>query len=106
MSCSGRLVIQINRLECFDCTRSEPSHERMGSRCYSGIRPGIKNNVSRDLTWEIEHVVKTPRQRSLRKKVPARIRVVNKLQEEGIQQATDISFGGILEVEVVVRDKS
>jgi hypothetical protein len=42
----------------------------------------------------------------LRKKVPARVRVVNKLEEEGGQQAPDISFGGILEVEVVVRDQS
>jgi hypothetical protein len=42
----------------------------------------------------------------LRKKVPARIRVVNKLEEEGSQQAPDISFGSILEVEVVVRDES
>jgi hypothetical protein len=56
------------------------------------------------LTWEIEHVVKTPRQRSLRKKVPARIRVVNKL-EEGSQQAPDISFGGVFEIEVIVRDQ-
>jgi hypothetical protein len=42
----------------------------------------------------------------LREKVPARIRVVNKLQEEGSQQAADISFGGILEVEVIVCDES
>jgi hypothetical protein len=42
----------------------------------------------------------------MRKKVPARIRVVNKLQEDGSQQSPDISFGGILEVEVVVRDQS
>jgi hypothetical protein len=41
----------------------------------------------------------------LKKKVPARIRVVSKLQEKGSQQSPEISFGGILEVEVVVRDE-
>lgn len=38
--------------------------------------------------------------------MPARIRVANKLEEDGGQQAPDISFGGILEVEVVVSDQS
>ena len=33
------------------------------------------------------------------------IRVVNELQENGRQQAPEISFGGILEVEVVVREQ-
>jgi hypothetical protein len=32
------------------------------------------------------------------------VRVVNELQENGSQQASDIAFGSILEVEVVVRD--
>src|SRR5229473_147089 len=41
----------------------------------------------------------------MRKKVPTTIRVVNKLQEEGSHQAPDISFGSILEVEVVVCDQ-
>jgi hypothetical protein len=40
----------------------------------------------------------------LRKKVTATIRVVSELQEKGGEQAPDIAFGDILEIEVVVRN--
>ena len=40
------------------------------------------------------------------KNVPATVAVVSQLEEKRRQQATDMALGGILKVEVVVRDQS
>jgi hypothetical protein len=39
------------------------------------------------------------------KNIPATVRLVTKLEEEGRQQAADIALGGILEIKIIVCDQ-
>jgi hypothetical protein len=69
---------------------------RWGPRGIWTFVQGIDNDVGRELSWKIEHALEalcerdlarlfqsiTARLVKLRKKVPARIRVVNELQEK------------------------
>jgi len=97
-------------------------HFIAGGWSTSGIRTfvqSIHDHENGKLSWEFEDGFETIRKIGLAgtfgtvaarlvqliKDIPAAIRVMAKLEEKGRQRATDMALGGILEVEVMIRDQ-